>query len=74
MISDNSISRSATQLALQLMIEFIIILRPTQACLSGGGCCPPTSQLIQKSSSQQCQSTSSSCSGGYPRFAIDFII
>ncbi|KAM3720492.1 Serine/threonine-protein kinase [Dirofilaria immitis] len=69
MISDNSISRSATQLALQLMIEFIIILRPTQACLSGGGCCPPTSQLIQKSSSQQCQSTSSSCSGGYPSYA-----
>ncbi|VDK88986.1 unnamed protein product [Onchocerca ochengi] len=46
MTSDYFISRSAsgTQLALQLMIEFIVILGPTQACMSGH-CCPPASAL-----------------------------
>ncbi|CAG9539845.1 unnamed protein product [Cercopithifilaria johnstoni] len=39
----NGISHSATQLTLQLMIKFIVILKPTQACFASQSCCPPAS-------------------------------
>ncbi|VBB35252.1 unnamed protein product [Acanthocheilonema viteae] len=53
---DNGISRSGTQLALQLMIKFIIIIKPTNACFGGGAqCCPPAAMM-------QCAPTMPPCS------------
>ncbi|OZC07782.1 hypothetical protein X798_05177 [Onchocerca flexuosa] len=61
MTSDSTIAHSAsgTQLALQLMIEFIVILRPIQACMSGQCCSPP--------STLRCRPKQQACPASYPR-------